>query len=70
MGNKILWLDPKEVGRETLEYMQCTNPDCLTFETLEFIGGVLQPTRRFRQIDGHVIHDCGWVCRVIPTGVK
>ncbi len=36
---------------------QC--PKCKTVETLQFVGEVLSPSRKFRQRDGLVYHDCG-----------
>jgi hypothetical protein len=43
---------------------QC--PKCKTVETLQFIGHTLTPSRKFRQIEGRVYHDCGSVqpCRL------
>ena len=37
--------------------VQC--PKCKTVETLQFVGSVLTPCRKFRQQDGLVYHDCG-----------
>ena len=34
-------------------------PSCRTFETLVFHGDILMETRKFRQHDGGVYHDCG-----------
>ena len=36
---------------------QC--PKCKTMETLQFVGDLLTPSRKFRQRDGLVYHDCG-----------
>jgi hypothetical protein len=34
-------------------------PKCKTLETLWLSRGLLVPTRKFRQHDGKVYHDCG-----------
>ena len=34
-------------------------PSCKTLETLWFVGGTLMTTRRFRQENGSVYHNCG-----------
>jgi len=34
-------------------------PTCRTFETLLFFGDALMETRKFKQHDGYVYHDCG-----------
>ena len=36
---------------------QC--PKCKTVETIQLIGDTLAPSRKFRQRDGGVYHDCG-----------
>ncbi len=36
---------------------QC--PKCKTVETLQFVGETLTPSRKFKQRDGLVYHDCG-----------
>jgi len=36
---------------------QC--PKCKTVETLQFIGRRLTPSRKFRQVEGRIYHDCG-----------
>jgi hypothetical protein len=36
---------------------QC--PKCKTVETLQFVGHTLTPSRKFRQIEGRIYHDCG-----------
>lgn len=38
-------------------FAQC--PKCKTVETLQFVGDRLTPSRKFRQRDGRVYHDCG-----------
>jgi hypothetical protein len=39
--------------------VQC--PGCKTVETLQFDQDVLTPSRKFKQRDGKVFHDCGCV---------
>lgn len=34
-------------------------PGCKAFQTLWFTSGKLTPTRKFKQLDEHVYHDCG-----------
>ena len=43
-------------------------PGCAVFETLNFQGDSLMPTKRFSQRDGRVYHDCGTYepCRLFP----
>ncbi len=59
---RVPWLRPaqpavhfEEPPSEVLA--QC--PKCKTMETLQFVGGLLTPSRKFRQRDGLVYHDCG-----------
>ena len=47
-----------QTSSTTLYFLaQC--PKCKTVETLQFIGNTLSPSRKFRQKDGGVYHDCG-----------
>ena len=48
-------------------------PGCLTWETVWFMGDVMEPKRRFaRKPDGKVYHDCKMTdkpCRLYPRFV-
>lgn len=66
-ASKSRW-DPSILARNNLHKVrfaptpydilaQC--PKCKTVETLQFVGRTLIPSRKFRQVEGRIYHDCG-----------
>ncbi len=50
--------DRNRYGRQPVDVMvQC--PRCKAIETMQFVGGVMTPCRKFVQRAGLVYHDCG-----------
>ena len=60
--------DVKAKGKYRDRDLVASCPGCSTFETLNFWGDSLMPTRRFSQRDGRVYHDCGTdkPCQLFP----
>ena len=56
--NSVIELNGQDINLPADEVIAVC-PKCKTLETLWLSGGLLVPTRKFRQIRNKVYHDCG-----------